>query len=72
MPNMENVRKLSALGMAPQLAATIVDLIEASSGASVPATQVTVAAVDEDNFDFAGGTLQDFADAIGAAIPDPA
>lgn len=35
----------------------------------IPATDVTVAAVTADNFTFAGGTLQQFCQAIAEAIP---
>lgn len=61
-----NFNRLAELGMAPELAKELANQIDA---ATVAATNVTVAAVDEANFDFAGGTLQEFADAIGAAIP---
>lgn len=65
-----NFDRLAELGMAPELAKELATQIDAEiSGATVAATSVTVAAVDEANFDFAGGTLQAFADAIGAAIP---
>lgn len=67
-----DVRRLIELGMVPELAKELVAQINADvDGATVAATNVTVAAVDEANFDFAGGTLQEFADAIGAAIPAP-
>lgn len=69
---MADIRRLTALGMAPELATEVAAQIEAAVAATVAATNVTVAAVDEANFDFAGGTLQAFADAIGAAIPAPA
>lgn len=69
---MANVRRLTALGMSPELAVELAAQIDAASGGTIPASDVTVAAVDEANFDFAGGTLQEFADAIGAAIPAPA
>lgn len=65
---MADIRRLTALGMSPELATEVAAQIDAAATA-VPATAVTVAAVDEANFDFAGGTLQEFADAIGAAIP---
>lgn len=68
---MADVRRLTALGMSPELAVEVAAQI-AAAATTVPATAVTVAAVDEANFDFAGGTLQEFADAIGAAIPAPA
>jgi len=66
---MADARRLIELGMVPELAAEVAAQIAAAAGATLPATSVTVAAVDEANFDFAGGTLQAFADAIGAAIP---
>ncbi|ALC11223.1 hypothetical protein [Sphingopyxis sp. 113P3] len=67
---MADARRLIELGMVPELAAELVSQINAAvAGVTVPATAVTVAAVDEANFEFAGGNLQEFADAIGAAIP---
>lgn len=63
-----DARRLAELGMATELAKEVAAQIDAAV-AAVAATNVTVAAVDEANFDFAGGTLQEFADAIGAAIP---
>ena len=63
-----DVRRLIELGMVPELAKELVTQIDAAV-ATVAADNVTVAAVDEANFDFAGGSLQEFADAIGAAIP---
>ena len=63
-----DVRRLIELGMVPELAKELVTQINATV-ATVAADNVTVAVVDEANFDFAGGSLQEFADAIGAAIP---
>src|SRR3546814_19534821 len=57
---MADVRRLVELGMVPELAKEVAAQIDAAAA---------VAAVDAANFDFAGGTLQDFADAIGGAIP---
>lgn len=62
---MADVRRLTELGLAPELAREIAAQIDAASSSAV----IQVAAVDEANFDFAGGTLQEFAEAIGAAIP---
>lgn len=62
---MADVRRLIELGMVPDLARELVAQIEAATSSAA----ITVGPVDEANFDFAGGTLQEFADAIGGAIP---
>lgn len=67
---MADVNRLSALGMAVELAAEVASQIEAG-GAVLPVSSddVTVPEITADEFTFAGGTLTAFAQAIADAIP---
>ena len=55
-----------------QTAKVLADAIQAA-GPSLPISSddIAVPAIDEANFDFAGGTLTEFCEAIAAAIPAP-
>lgn len=68
---MADVKRLMALSMVPELAKEVATQID-TAAASVTADSITIGPIDEANFDFAGGSLQDFAEAIAAAIPAPA
>ena len=59
---MNDVDKLAALGMAPELASVLVAMI--NGGSSIAATNVTVAAFTKGGVTFAGGNAQQAIEAV--------
>jgi len=67
---MADVRRLVGLGMAPPLAKEVASQIDAAGeGGTVSSDDVTVAAITATNFNFAGGTLTEFCQAVADAMP---
>ncbi len=65
---METRDELVQLGMVPELAKKVVQLIDDGVG-EISSDNVTVPAITADNFSFAGGTLTEALQAIADAIP---